>query len=447
VRTTPAQKLLLSILLLIAVTHRTQAQENSPYSRYGLGDVMPNQPIASRTMGGIAAAFVDYDKRFDLKEVYPRSQTINFLNPASYARLRITSFDLGFEAGSRTLTQPTIAGKYKAASANIAYVQLGLPLSKKRHIGMNLGLRPITRINYKIERDERSVFASGQTDSIRNIFEGSGGSYEVFAGVGKAFKNFSVGVNIGYLFGTKDYSTRKAIINDSVPYYKSNYETKSSFGGIAINAGMQYVIDINKTTKIILGAYGNAQQKIKGNEDVIRETFDVSSTGVTKIDSVYIANSNDNIDYPTSYGIGCMIDKADSWMIGADFSATQWSRYKFFNTADQLQNSWMIKIGGQLTPNLLTAKNYWSRVTYRLGFNYGLDYIKINNTNLNVLTASTGLGLPVKTNRFSSQYTNINLGLEFGARGNSSNLLKENIFRVTLGFTLSDLWFVKRKYD
>jgi hypothetical protein len=37
-------------------------------------------------MGGIAAAYVDYDKRFDLKDQYPRSQTINFVNPASYSR-------------------------------------------------------------------------------------------------------------------------------------------------------------------------------------------------------------------------------------------------------------------------------------------------------------------------------------------------------------------------
>ena len=34
------------------------AQENSPYSRYGLGDVSPSQNINNRGMGGISAGFV-----------------------------------------------------------------------------------------------------------------------------------------------------------------------------------------------------------------------------------------------------------------------------------------------------------------------------------------------------------------------------------------------------
>ena len=31
------------------------AQENSPYSRYGLGDLAPNHNVFSRGMGGISA--------------------------------------------------------------------------------------------------------------------------------------------------------------------------------------------------------------------------------------------------------------------------------------------------------------------------------------------------------------------------------------------------------
>jgi hypothetical protein len=100
-------------------------------------------------MGGVAAAYVDYDKRFDQKDFYPKSQTVNFLNPASYSKMRITSFDLGFEVDNRTLNSIESAEKFKAASANISYVQLGIPLNRKHSLGMNIGLRPITRINYK----------------------------------------------------------------------------------------------------------------------------------------------------------------------------------------------------------------------------------------------------------------------------------------------------------
>jgi hypothetical protein len=62
---------------------------------------------------------------------------------------------------------------------------------------------------------------------------------------------------------------------------------------------------------------------------------------------------------------------------------------------------------------------------------------------------SFGMGLPiVNYNRLSpGQATLINLAFEYGKRGNNNNLLRENTFRFSLGFSLSDFWFVKRKYD
>ena len=48
------------------------AQDNSPYSRYGLGDLTPSTNIVNRGMGGFSAAYAD-----------PLS--VNFNNPASYS--------------------------------------------------------------------------------------------------------------------------------------------------------------------------------------------------------------------------------------------------------------------------------------------------------------------------------------------------------------------------
>jgi len=42
--------------------------------------------------------------------------------------------------------------------------------------------------------------------------------------------------------------------------------------------------------------------------------------------------------------------------------------------------------------------------------------------------------------------TVINTTFEVGRRGNNSNELKENFFRIGLGLALSDLWFQKKKY-
>ncbi len=429
------------------------AQENSPYSRYGLGDIVPNQSIDARGMGGLSAGYVDYDRRFDLRDQYPKSQTVNFLNPASYSKLRITSFNLGFEVDNRTIRSNTEQRKFTVSNAIISYLQLGIPLNRKKQLGLNFGLRPITRINYKIEKNQRLFYPNSPgspSDSIQNLFEGSGGSYEVFAGLGKGFKNFSIGVNVGYFFGTKDYSTRKNFINDTVLYYKSNYQTKTSFGGLLVNAGLQYTIDFNKTTRMVIGAYGNLRQSFNASQDIIRETFNYDANGATfRVDSVDIKNGvQGKIEYPTNIGAGFVLEKQDKWMIGADFTTSSWSDYKYYGAKDTAtQNSWMLHIGGQFTPDPFDPKSYWSRVTYRAGFNIGKDYITADGHDLPMLGITVGGGFPIRKNPYTNQYTYVNLAMEYGRRGNTSNVLSENTFRISLGFTLSDLWFIKKKYD
>src|SRR5690606_31988602 len=48
------------------------AQDNSPYSRYGIGDLVPATNINYRAMGGVSAAVADH-------------LSVNFNNPASYS--------------------------------------------------------------------------------------------------------------------------------------------------------------------------------------------------------------------------------------------------------------------------------------------------------------------------------------------------------------------------
>jgi hypothetical protein len=60
---------------------------------------------------------------------------------------------------------------------------------------------------------------------------------------------------------------------------------------------------------------------------------------------------------------------------------------------------------------------------------------------------SFGLGLPVRRNPYNNQYTMVNTSFEFGLKGNKSNDIRENIFRISLGLNLSDVWFNKPKYQ
>ena len=113
--------------------------------------------------------------------------------------------------------------------------------------------------------------------------------------------------------------------------------------------------------------------------------------------------------------------------------------------ADSLQNKWEIKVGAQLSP--VPKRNYFSNIAYRFGFFMGPDYVKVGQK-LPQIGGTFGLGLPVGISRQApNQITFINMAFEYIKRGNNDNLLRENMFRFSLGFSLSDIWFVKRKYD
>jgi hypothetical protein len=431
VSTTMYKRIRLLALLVTCLIVKAQAQNlNSPYSRYGLGDIVPSQNILTRGMGGVGAAYYDYS-------------TVNFLNPASYSRLQATSLDFGVELATRSLRAVNPPRKFQAYSPQISYVQIGIPLIKSGGWGMNIGLRPITRINYKIEQVERM----NGIDSARTVYEGSGGAYEAHIGTGiTLFKNLSLGVNVGYLFGSRDYSTRRYFINDSVFYYPSNYEVKANYGGVLVNGGIQYTAKLNKKTWLRFGVHGNMQQTFNARRDYLKETFTNNSSGSTStIDTIeYVQDADGDVEYPSSWGAGIIFDRLGKWMIGVDYNTQQWSKYRFFKEADEVRDSYSWHIGGQIFPK--GGKSYWSNVSYRAGFSLGTDYISVDR-DLPRWSASVGVGLPMRKPAYSNQFSVINTTFEFGQRGDKNSAVRENFFQLAIGLSLSDIWFIKRKYD
>ena len=414
---------------LCLIMSNGMAQENSPYSRYGLGDLIPQQNNLNRAMGGLTAAYNNF-------------QSVNFTNPASYANIKITTYDIGLDYSSRTLRTLNPPKSFTSSYLIPSYFQLGLPLSKKNNWGMNIGLRPISRINYDIAIRTRTSI-----DSIRYGYVGNGGSYQAYTGMGFGTKNFTVGLNVGYMFGNKEYNTRVAFVNDTLTYKTSNSTDTTRFGGLFYNAGFQYKISINKNTSFRIGAFSNFKTELSATRNISRETVSFSTTtGIQKIDSVYHGQDvKGTIIYPASWGAGFMIDRENIWMFGAEINKAKWSDYRYYGNTDKMADSWTIRLGGQLIPNY-KGDNYWSKVAYRVGFSFGPDNVKLNNT-VRQKTFSFGTGLPVRRNVYTNQYTIINTAFELSYRGNNSNELKESIFRISLGLNLGDIWFNKPKYD
>ena len=82
-------------------------------------------------------------------------------------------------------------------------------------------------------------------------------------------------------------------------------------------------------------------------------------------------------------------------------------------------------------------------MVYRGGIRYENTGLVIQNKSITDFAANLGLGLPL-----GGTFSNINIGLEVGKRGTVYyNLVEENYINLSIGLSLSERWFVKRKFD
>jgi len=435
----------------------SSAQVNSPFSRYGLGNLVGSQHAISRSMGGLSAAYADGNN-------YNVGQAINFNNPATYGSNYMVTYDLGLSIDSRKLKSANPSGSFSSIYLIPSYLAVSFPLNKAKGLGLAFGLRPLTRINYGVESKARLA-----GDSIGTIYEGTGGTNQAFIGIGKKWKGLSIGLNTGYTFGRKEVSTSKNFYNDTLQYFQSKSATQTNFGKMFFQLGFQYEFTLSKkenaadkSAKSLLmrvGATASLQQNLNAVQKISRQTFVTNASGgLIEVDSIAKQdNIKGTIVMPATYDAGFMIMKTltntrgnfQLWSAGIEFTTTQWTKYRDYGQADALNNSWALKLGAQISPNPDGgATSYLSNVNYRFGFQFGKDYINADGNGLKHSSFTLGAGFPIrKWRNYETQYTVVQAAVQFGRRGSSVNNITENYTQLTLGFSLSDMWFIKRKYD
>lgn len=428
------------------------AQDNSAYSRYGLGNLYPRMNVINRGMGGVSAAYSDIF-------------SINYNNPASYAGFQVFQeqrskkvssarviLDAAVSYDSRKLAEPNTTRSFTANDILFSHVYVGIPIRK--NWGMSFGIRPLSRVGYNILRAEKLQSPSGTViDSAVTQYTGTGGSFLPTIGTGFGTNNFRVGINVGYLFGKKELTTRRAFLSDTAEYAASNHTINTNYGSLFYTVGTQWMVDLSKTSVLRIGASGNWKQTLSGTQDVLRQTYTRNAAGQElRVDSVFQQDDIEgNVVYPATYTAGFMLDFAPGqrtrgWNIGVDYAAGKWNDYRFFGAQDLVQNNWELRFGAQITPSETAIQNGKLK-SYRFGFFTGRDYVKVGN-DLPVYGFTFGLGLPLRNySRLSNQASVLNLGLEYSRRGNDKNLIKEDLFRLSLGLNFTDFWFGKRKYD
>jgi hypothetical protein len=402
-------------------------KENSPYSRYGIGDLGNQRNAILRGMGGIATAYND---------VF----SVNTYNPASYSFLKVTTLDFAFEGRTRSV----LMGNEKTSSgtATISYITLGIPLGK--NAGMAAGIAPMSNVYYNATSDTINVNGIGNT--VMN-YNGSGSTQYAYLGFSGKYKGLSIGFNAGYVFGNMNNSSSMLSLADT-PVRNSEFSRFNSVGGLYWKGGLLYRVKLKKEQYINIGAAVTLSQKLNATRDAYDIGYQYTSTGIV-IDTVAQTKQEDvkgKIQLPAEYSFGLHYGRDFHWNVGADFVYTDWSTFNNFGNREGVgDNAWRMAVGGEITPNP-EAKKLFSMTTYRLGAYYGKDYIQINGNDVTYFGGSVGASFPLK--RSYTQFGRLNTALDIGRRGSIQNgMAREFFVKFTVGVSLNDIWFTKRKYD
>lgn len=85
------------------------------------------------------------------------------------------------------------------------------------------------------------------------------------------------------------------------------------------------------------------------------------------------------------------------------------------------------------------------RLHFRAGASYATPYYKINGQDgPSEISVSAGLGIPIMNSYNNRSMLNIS---GQWVRTSAKNFIKENTFRINIGLTFNERWFMKWKVD
>jgi hypothetical protein len=163
-------------------------------------------------------------------------------------------------------------------------------------------------------------------------------------------------------------------------------------------------------------------------------------------DVLEVSVANTKLKMPSKFSFGLGVGDAKKWIIGSEIVLQSTSNFgNRFNDINNVayENATRFTLGGYYIPNYKSFSNYFERVTYRGGFRYENTGLIIDNQSINDSALTFGAGMPLR-----GTFSNINIGFEFGNRGTkNAGLVKENYMNLSVGLSLNDRWFQKRKYN
>lgn len=437
-------------LYAIGMTAQTNGSSSS-YSRFGLGLLSDQSQGYNRSMGGVGQGL-------------RAGHRVNALNPASYAAIDSLSFLFDAGMSLQRTTMSVGSSRQNVNNTAIEYVNAGFRLLP--HLGMSIGFMPYTNIGYSFTQERSNEVIDPYT--LQNIsstytYNGEGGLHQGYVGIGwEPFKNFSIGTNISFLWGNINNQMVQTFSENGVTS-SSNYSSLSTYYKSMIQTwkadiGVQYQYSPSSMNRLTLGATIGIGHKIGSEASMER----MSQSGDT-----ISASCTDAFQLPMTYSIGAAWEHKDKLTLAADFTLEQWSKcttpqiattttggINYLATKGIYADRYRVNIGAEFVPGRFD-RTYLHRINYRFGLSYSSPYLKVNgHDGPKEYSVTAGVGIPI-TNGWSNRAvlniykpSYINVGIQWTRRdASASSLIDENIFRINIGLSFNERWFMKWKFQ
>ncbi len=419
--------------MLCSVSAQTNGS-NSPYSRFGLGNLSDQSQGFNKAMSGVALGFRE-------------SNRINIQNPASYSSIDSLAviFDVGISFQNANFKSG--GSSVNAHNTTMDYLNAGFRLAPK--VGFAFGFVPYSTIGYDFSESYSlgSHFNSGAAMSYTNAYSGDGGLHEVFVGLGwNPFAGLSIGVNAGYLWGNYDMSVAQTFYEDGTATSTSNGLNRvvtADLSTYKIDIGLQYPVRIGQDDVMTLGATYGIGHTINSTAYYYNYLTggDTTSTTIGKA-----------FDLPTSFGVGVSWRHKEQWRAGVDVTHQRWGEANipqiidnnFVSTNENYRNRTKIAAGGEWQPDRYSNK-YYRRIQYRIGASFATPYYKVNGKDgPKEIGITAGFGLPVSGNINNRSVVNVSFQW-LKVVSDDPSLITENYLRLSVGITFNERWFMKWK--
>ena len=440
-------------MLLVVLQAEAQNVTNSPYSRYGLGDISYSGNGHNIAMGG---TFVAESTPYFINTVNPAANT-NFL-------MQRFVFEVGFDVKYTNTQSSTLSQK----NTNSTFKYLAGGFAAKPWWFFTFQLKPYSSMGYSFS--DSTYADADKTLLYTEKYTGQGGLNKLSISTAfKIFKMFSVGATGSVLFGNLERSlsvsstrsgyTINGVSSSAADFYTYVYNNnKHIIHGLQYDLGFRFEKSfrsrkdtLSNAFKISAGVYIGNKSTLKSRDELFLHKYQNYYT-TTYNSASYVSSMSDtlvndtlsdaSITLPQGFGAGISMEIAERFTINADYQTQKWSDFSLpcEESVSHLRDSKYYGVGMQFVAAKYSSK-YYKTINYRIGYHQQDTYLTMNGYGINEKGFTFGLGFPIKSLIF-------NISCDMGTRGTTEhNLYKEKYYLINFSVTAHDVWFVKRKFQ